>query len=155
MPEAPDFDVEAAHRHFSAECFNHAWDLMDKPLRTPAEDEEMTRLSLASTWHWTQRPDCTQTNLSIGYWQTSRIYAMLGRAGFARRYGQLSLEASRGEGVPPFYLGYAYEALARAESVAGDQGKRDEYLARARQAADTVPDPEAKAQLLADLDTIR
>jgi hypothetical protein len=155
MPKKPDFDVDAAHRHFSAECFNQAWELMDKPNRTAAEDEEMIRLSLASTWHWTQREDCAPTNMSVGYWQTSRIYAMLGQADNARRYSQLCLEASQGEDIPPFYLGYAYEALARVESVAGNHAKMEQYLREARRVADTIPKPDAKQILLDDLDTIK
>jgi hypothetical protein len=155
MSKQPEFDVEAAHRYFAAECFNRAWDLIDKPERTPEEDEQMIELSLASAWHWSQRPDCSPENRSVGYWQASRIYALLGRAGFARRYGQLSLAALEGAGELPFYLGYAYEALARAESVRGEPAKRDEYLALARQAAERVADADSRSALLADLETIR
>ena len=154
MTDKPEFDLDAANRYFSAECFNRAWDLMLKANRTPEEDQQMIRLSLASHWHWTQREDCTTTNASIGYWQTSRIYALLGQADNARRYGQLCLAASQGEGILPFYLGYAYEALARAESVAGNREKTAEYLREARRVAETMPNPEAKKQLLGDLDTI-
>jgi hypothetical protein len=150
----PEFDLDVAHKYFSAQCFNQAWELMDKAGRTPDEDEQMVRLSLASHWHWTQRPDCSATNASVGYWQTSRIYAMLGQADNARRYGRLSLEAGQGEGALPFCVGYAYEALARAESVAGNRGKMAEYLREARRAAEGLPDPDTKKRLLADLDTI-
>ena len=70
--------------------------------------------------HWTQRPDCTSTNLSIGYWQTARIYALLGQAENARRYAQMCFEVSQQPGVKPFFLAYAYEALAQAEAAAGE-----------------------------------
>ena len=155
MSNTPDFDLETAHRFFSAECFNRAWDLIEKPNRTREEDEEMVRLSLASTWHWTQRDDCAPTNLSVGYWQTSRIFSILGRANAARRYGQLSLDLCQGGDTPPFYSGYAYEALARAESVAGNIEKTEEYLNRAREMADAVDDPDSRKMLLDDLDTIK
>jgi len=154
MSKKPDFDVNAAHRYFSGQCFNKAWDLIDKADRTPQEDEEMIRLSQASIWHWTQREDCTPTHMSTGYWQASRIYAILGQVDNARRYGQLCLDASRGEDVPPFYLGYAYEALARAEAVAGNRAKTDQYLTEARQIAEQVPDADSKKWLLDDLGTI-
>lgn len=154
MHDKPTLDIAAAHRHFSVECFNRAWDLIDKPERTPAENEEMVRLTITSTWHWLQRPDCAPQNLSVGYWQTSRAYSLVGRAGQARRYGQLSLEAIREAGDLPFYLGYAYEALARAESVAGHAEKVAGYLGLAREAAVRVPDEEARAALLADLESI-
>ena len=126
MAKTPEFDLGAAHRYFAAECFNRAWDLIDKHDRTPEEDEDMIRLNQASLYHWSQREDCTNRNLSVGYWQASRICALLGQADNARRYGELCLRYSQDEEA--FYLGYAYEALARAESVAGQGEKAAKYL---------------------------
>ena len=154
MSPTPDFDLEKAHRHFSAECFNRAWDYIDKPSRTPQEGRTMLMLAMASFWHWSQRPDRAPSNLSVGYWQLARVYALLGQAEQAREYGQLCLAISQGEGIPPFYLGYAYEALARAESVAGFQDRKDEYLRLARRAGEAITDAEAKQMLLDDLATI-
>jgi hypothetical protein len=154
MSKEITFDVAAAHKYFSAACFNSAWDLLDKADRSPEEDEQMIRLSLASTWHWSQREDCDDTKLSVGYWQTSRVYATLEQADNARRYGQLCLDVSQGEDVGPFYLGYAYEALARAESVAGETAKMDAYLTKAREAAAAVDDADTRQWLLNDLNTI-
>ena len=153
MTEKPGFAVNAAHKHFSAQCFNMAWGLIDKPDRTAEEDEQMIRLSLASLWHWTQRDDCTERNMSIGYWQVSRIYALVGQADAARKYGLLSLECSTEE--EPFYMGYAYEALARAESVAGNRKKMEDHLGKARRLAEDVSDVESRKILLADLDGIK
>src|SRR5689334_594907 len=110
MAQEPNFDTRKAHRYFSAHCFNQAWDLIEKTDRTPTEDEQMIRLNQASIWHWTQRDDCKKSNMSIGYWQASRIHAILGRAEEARRYGQLCLEHTDQESA--FLLAYAYEALA-------------------------------------------
>jgi hypothetical protein len=115
----------------------------------------MLHLSLASLWHWTQREDCASTNLSVGYWQASRVYALLRQADNARRYGKLCLEASRGDDVLPYYRGAAYEALARAEMVAGDQNEMEKYLIQAHQIAASLSDPEEKKMLLNDLATIR
>lgn len=154
MTTEDDLDQKAAHKYFSANCFNKAWDLIDKSDRTPAEDEEMIRLSLASHYHWTQRDDYSPTSASIGHWQTSRIYAILGQAENARRYGQLCLEASRAEDMPPFYLGYAFEALARAEAVGGDQEKSEHFINGAKAAAEKIDKPEDKKQMLDDLGTI-
>ena len=120
MTKKPDFDIESAHKYFSVQCFNQAWDLIEKQERTPEEDEEMIRLSMAASWHWTRRSDCSEVNKSIGYWQISHIYAILGQADNARRYGQLCLVASHAEDIPPFYLEYSYETLSRAEKAAGN-----------------------------------
>lgn len=155
MADKPSFDLNAAHRYFSAHCFNQAWELIEKPNRTPSEDEQMIQIILASIWHWAQRPDCTPTNLSIGYWQTARIYALLGQAENARRCAQLCLEASQQPGVEPFYLAYAYEALARAEITAGEKGRAYGYLTEARRLAGEIKDESSRAALLADLETVR
>jgi hypothetical protein len=153
MPQQPTFDLAAAHRFFSVDCFHKAWDLIEKPDRTPEEDEAMIRLNQASIWHWTQREDCAGRNLSIGYWQASRIHALLGRVDEARRYGHLCLQYSRPE--PPFFLAYAYEALARAEKLAGNDALVDTYHAEAARLAELVTDPEDKQLLIADLNTIK
>jgi len=154
MTKKSDIDIDAAHRYFAADCFNKAWDLIDKSDRTPQEDEQMIRLSMTSIWHWTQRDDCTDKNMSIGYWQTARIFAILGAAELARKYGNLCLSHSEGEDTGPFFLGYAYEALARAEAVAGNDQEKDEYITLARQAADAVSDTDSKKALLDDLATV-
>ncbi len=153
MPKKPDFDIADAHRYFSAHCFNQTWGLIEKNDRTPEEDRQMLLLCQASLWHWTQRDDCTDQNLSVGHWQVARVYALLGQADNARTQGQLCLEFGAEE--PPFYRAYAYEALARAELVAGDKAKMAEYRAKARELTETVTDPEEKKFLLTDLDTLK
>ena len=145
--------TENAHNFFSAHCFNRAWDLMEKPDRTPEEDEQMVLLNQASLWHWTQREDCKNANMSIGYWQASRIQSILGRADEARRYGRLCLRYSQEE--TPFLLAYAYEALARAEKVAGNRAKAAKYHAEATRSAESVDDAEDRKVLLSDLETLK
>jgi len=154
MADEPDFDLTTAHEYFSKACFNQVWGLIDKTNRTPAEDQEMIELCLASLWHWSQRDDCTPTNLSIGYWQASRVYALLGQAENAMQYARLCLNISHQSDVLPFYLGYAYEAMARAAAAAKDDTKVADYLAKGRRVAAAVPDPEERDQLLEDLESI-
>jgi hypothetical protein len=154
MSDQPPFEPAAAHRYFSAHCFNSAWDLIDKSDRTPEEDIEMLHRAIAGLWHWTQRADCSATNRSIGLWQVSRVYAVLGQADNARRYAELCRSTSESAGVEPFYLGYAYEALARAEVLAGNAERVNEYLGMANRLAGKVADEESKTALLRDLETI-
>ena len=124
------------------------------PDRTTEQDEEMLRSAMASHWHWTQRADYGPVSASIANWQVSRVFALLDQPNNARRYGQRSLDALEGQENLPFYQGYGYEALARAEAVAGDEDKMNSYLERARQAAAGVSNDDSKQMLLADLDTI-
>ena len=149
---SPNFDLAAAHRHFSAACFNGVWELIDKPDRSPDEDRKMVSMCHASLYHWQQRPDCTSRSLSIGYWQLSRVYALLGQADNARQYAQLCLTHSRNE--EPFYLGYAYEALARTEAIAGNRAEAEKYLALARDLAAQVINAAERGMLEADLTSV-
>jgi hypothetical protein len=149
---APDFDVSSAHRYFSAHCFNRAWDLMEKSERTPAEDQEMVALNQASIYHWLQRPDCTDKNRSIGFWQASRIAAVLENAGEARRFGEMCRGYSND--LPPFYRAYAHEALARAAALIQDKVTATHHLTEAHTLAVEVEDAEARHRLLSDLATL-
>ncbi|MBN2256585.1 MAG: hypothetical protein JW704_02025 [Anaerolineaceae bacterium] len=155
MTQQPAFDQQAAHQFFSAACFNQAWDLMEKADRTPEEDEQMIRLSLASHYHWTQRSDYSLESESIAYWQTSRIYTLLAQAGLAYQYAEKSLAASRRDGERPFFMGYSYEALARAEAIGGNQSKMMAALSKARHWAEKISDSDDRKALLADLDTVK
>jgi hypothetical protein len=151
MSAEPNFDILEAHRYFSAECFNQAWTLVMQPNRTVEDTEEMIHLSITSLWHWTQRPDCTPTNLAVGFWLAARVYALAGLAENAHYYAKLSLEASEAEGVHPFYRSYAYEALARAAAVARDPSALLEYLQQARESLAALEDPQAREHILQEL----
>ncbi len=152
MADKADFDVVTVHKHFSADCFNKAWELIDKPQRTDEENEKMVLLSQASLFHWVQRDDCTNQHKSIGYWQASRVHSLIKQSEAARNYGELCLKYS--DGLEPFFLGYAYEALARAELMAGNPYKMTEYLNQAKAEAEKVTDAESKKMLMDDLNVI-
>lgn len=152
MSESPPFDLALVHRWFAADCFNRVWTLLDKPDRTPDDCERMISLAHASLAHWRGRADCTKQNLSIGYWQLSRVYAVLNQVENARRYGQLCLGVSSTE--LPFLLGYAHEALARAEQLAGNAAIAQQHLAEARRLAAHVADAEERRALENDLATL-
>jgi len=145
---------EAIHKRFSAECFNKVWEFIDKKERSPEEEEEMLRLAMTSHWHWTQRSDYAPDKASVGYWQISRVFALMGQADNARRFAKRSLDVLENVEVDPFFIGYAYEALARAEAVAGDGTATKRYLDVASGIAAKLSDEEMRAMLAADLESI-
>ena len=146
------FDPANGHRFFSADYFNRVWDFLGKAERSADEDQQMLSMCHASLAHWRDRDDCGPQQLSIGYWQLSRVYAVLGEGAPAKSYGQLCLEASADEG--PFYLGFAHEALARAEKVLGDAGASEQQLTKAREQLEKISDAEERNMLAADLDSV-
>lgn len=154
MADTPNFDVQRAHKFFSADCFNRAWALMDQDGgRSVEENMEMLHTAIASLWHWSQREDVAPDNLSIGYWQVSRVYCLIQQPHNARRYGLLSLQYAKG--LSPFLKGYAYETLARAEMIAGNRVMMKEYLEKANEMLAEIDDEENRLALEKDLGTIR
>jgi hypothetical protein len=88
-------------------------------------------------------------------WQISRVYTLLGQVENARRYAAQCLAESGSPDLPPFCLGYAYEALARAEMLAGNKSRMEHCLAEARKVSERMTDEEARTLLLNDLATIK
>ena len=153
MVDTPIFDIQQAHKYFSIECFNKTWDNMEKNgTRTNEENMEMLHTAIASLWHWRQRDDVTHKNLSVGYWQVSRVYCLIGQPNNARRYGRLSLEHAKD--LPAFFKGYAYETLARAEMLAKKRYIMLTHLEKAREALSQIEDMDEKRLLEKDLETI-
>lgn len=153
MKEAPDFDVAAAHKYFAADCFNKAWDLIENPVRTPDDNRLMVALNQASIFHWLNRSDCDNKRLTIGYWQASRIQSLLGNASEALLHAEVCLNYS--SGLEPFHVGYAYEALARAVALAGENERAAEYRLKAEAQAALVTNSESRALLVKDLAELR
>jgi hypothetical protein len=154
MADRPNFDIQQAHNYFSADCFNRTWDNMDKDGgRSNEENMEMLHTAIASLWHWSQREDVTHQNLSVGYWQVSRVYCLLGQPNNARRYGMLSLQYARK--LSPFFKGYAYETLARAEMIAKKRVIMLAHLEKAHEMLEQIENEEDKQTLGKDLETIK
>jgi len=149
----PQFDVAAAHEYFAADCFNKAWHLLEKPTRTPEDERLLVALNQASIYHWLNRPDCEPKNLSVGYWQASRIHAVLRNAAEARRYAEVCLSCSHD--LPPFFLGYAPEALARAALVRNDAATAADHLATATKHAALIGRQDDRELLIKDLDELK
>lgn len=143
-----------AHRHFSAGNFNAAWDLIDLPGRSPAQNDDLLLTAMASLWHWTRREDCGPRHRSIGWWQCSRAAVLAGHAALALHCGERCLSEAALDGGAPFYVGFGHEAVARAAAAAGDGPRRDEHLALARRQAALVEDAGERGMLEADLTTI-
>ncbi|MBI1249204.1 hypothetical protein GC197_15335 [bacterium] len=152
MPDVPEFDLQLAHHHFAAEAFNKAWELIDKTDRTSEEDLTMLCRAAASVWHWSHREDLTNQARSVGYWQLSRVFALLSEGTMAKRCGELSLKYAKG--TPPFYEAYAYEALARAAALCGEMSAAKRYLDSAERLAEKVEEAASREMLLADLQSI-
>ena len=141
------------HRRLAVDLFNHVWTLLEKQERTREETDELVHAAHASVYHWLQVG--TAKNAARGEWQLARVYATLGRAEPALHHARRCLElAEAADDLEDFDLPYAYEALARAEGVAGNRPEADRYEALAREAAERVADADDREHLLGDLATL-
>lgn len=152
--DKPTFDIDIAHQYFSVEYFNKTWEYIEKADGRSTEDNmAMLHMAIASLWHWTQREDVKPENLSVGYWQVSRVYNLIQQPNNARRYGLLALRYA--ENLEPFFKAYAYETLARAEMMSGNRVIMLVYLEKANSMAEQIEDREDRQLLLKDLETIK
>jgi DNA-binding transcriptional MerR regulator len=144
-----------AHRRLGVELFNHVWRLLEAEERTVEQEDEMIHAAHASRWHWSRTgvEDLNQ-RLAIGEWQCSRVYAVLGHGEPALFHARRCLKRVESGDVESWAVASAYEAMARAASVAGDSAAFEEWRQRARAAADAIEDAEEREVIEGDLATL-
>jgi hypothetical protein len=143
------------HRQVGVALFNHVWRLLETDERTAEQDDEMVHAAHASRWHWSRTgvSDLPQ-RLAVGEWQCSRVYAVLGRGEPALHHARRCLALVEAGGLEEWVAASAYEAMARASSVAGDRAAFEEWRARARAAADEITDEGDREVIEGDLATL-
>lgn len=148
-------DETLDHRAIGIDLFNRTWDLMGKQDRTVEEDDAMLHMAHASAHHWrAEGTGATAENLARSEWQVSRVYTVLGRGEPAGYHARRCLEICQANGIGDWDLAFAYEALARAASVAGDLPAARSWVEQARRAAGDIAEDEDRDAVLADLATI-
>jgi len=149
----PDIDRET-ERRLAAGLFNEVWRFLDMPKRLPEQDDEMLHAAHASRYHWGNVGE--PVTWARGEWLCSRVYAVLRRPSsaiwHAHRCLELLTEFGGGENWDE---ASAYEALARAYGLAGNKKEKNAWLARARQALKSVPDPNEREPIEEDLKSIK
>ena len=142
----------SSERELAIELFNKTWALLESPEPDP---DELVHCAHASAYHWMQGGG-TVANRARSEWQCSRVYAVLGRAEPALHHARRCLELceSAPDEIEEFDLPFAYEAMARASAVAGNEEESREWLARARMAGERISDEDDRVLLESDLSTI-
>ena len=138
-------------RELGIELFNKTWALMESPER---DEDELLHCAHASAYHWRQAG--TVANHARSEWQCSRVYSVLGRPEPALHHAQRCLELceSAPDEIEEFDLPFAYEAMARANAVAGDADAAREWLRVHGRRARRSRDEDDRVLLESDLATI-
>ncbi len=142
----------ATHRKFAVEAFNHTWDLIDKTDRSQEEIDRMINTAHASRYHWEIAGEAV--NIARGEWQVSRVYAILNRAEPSLYHAKRCLEVTLDNGLKDFDLAFAYESMARAYSVAGDEIETKKFITQAEKAGQMIKDQEDKDYFFSELSNI-
>lgn len=148
--------IDADHRALGVAFYNRSWALLEKPERTPEQDDELLHQAHASAYHWTAAPECEPKNRARAEWLCSRVYSVLGRGEPALHHAKRCLaiaEANAGN-MDEFDLPFAYEALARAHTVAGNADEARAFEEKGRRAAERISDAEDRELVLDDLGSL-
>ena len=140
------------HEKMAKSLFNRTWDLMDKKKRIPEEDVEMIHTVHASAYHWSKIGN--PLNFQRGEWQISRVYAVLGFPESCLYHAKRCLDLTEKHNIKDFDLSFAYEAMARAYSIALDADEKEKYIKLAKESSEQIEKKDDKAYLLSELDTI-
>ncbi|HVT78218.1 MAG TPA: hypothetical protein VHD87_14375 [Acidimicrobiales bacterium] len=145
-------DEREAHQYFAVQAFNAAWELIEKPDRTPDDDAAMLERAFASRWHWgfVGGPEQTAT----GDWQIAHCASLLGYGWMAQQYAQRAFDVCEREGWTDWQRASMLEGMARAAAVAGDAAAHRRYYALAEEAVAAIAEEEERSVIASQLATV-
>jgi hypothetical protein len=142
MAEEKTFTLTQAQLHFATDFHGKTWEMLEKKIRTPDEDERMLDYAHASLAHW--RSVGTEVRHQRGEWLLSRVYTVLGEASLALKHAHRCfelLEANQSE-MEDFDTAFACEAVARAHAIGGDKAGAMKYIEMAQKAGEAIKEKE-------------
>lgn len=148
-----DQDLKKMHRKFAVDLFNQTWDLMEKENRDQTDDDCMINGAHASRYHWGVAGEAV--NFARGEWQISRVYAVLKRTEPCLYHADRCLEITLENDLKDFDLAFAYEAMARACDLAGDEVETAKYLTLAKDAGAQIQKKGDRDYFFSELRTIQ
>lgn len=156
MPEVSETErltLADAHRHFACAFNSEVWALLSKTDRSDEDEASIVSSAHASLRHWAEIG--TAANRQRGEWLVSHVYAMLGRPNGALHHGLrcLKLTQDHMDEMKDFDIAYAFEAMARAHALAGDEKAAGEFDAKARTAGKRIKDEKNRTVFFEDLAT--
>ena len=136
----PPFDLAKAHRWFAVEFNNQAWDLVEKPTRTPEEVQRMIDLAHAALVHWQEAGTALNRQRAENLLATAYAVAADASAAVSHAERCLSLSVQNAKEESPFDRATALGCAARAHGLAGDAGQQERLRTLAQAAAALLDD---------------
>ena len=145
---------EVDHRQLGVDLYNHTWTLLEKEDRTRDDDDELLNTTHASAYHWSRAAGTGPQNAARSQWQISRVNAVLGRGDAALYHAERCLELCTENGIGDWDLAAAYEAVARAHKVAGNEAEYRRNLELGREALTQIANEEDREHIAEDLEAL-
>jgi hypothetical protein len=150
----PRTEIDVDHRQLGIDLYNRTWKLLEKRNRTRADDDEMLNTTHASAYHWSRAAGTGPENAARSQWQISRVNAVLGRGDAAVYHAERCLEHCTQDGIGDWDLAAAYEAVARAQKLAGNDAEFHRNLELGREALAQIANEEDREHIAEDLDAL-
>ena len=151
MAEAKS-DVD--HRQLGIDLYNYTWTLLENDNRTRDDDDALLNATHASAYHWSLAPEAGPQNAARSQWQISRVNAVLGRGEAALYHAERCFELCAENAIGDWDLASAYEALARAHRLAGNDAEYRRNLELGREALAQIANEEDREHIEEDLDAL-
>ena len=150
MSENETFTEAEAQLYFAKQFNGKTWELLDKQERSPEENELLVDYAHASLAHW--RVAGKGVHLQRGAWMLARVYTVLGNAPMASKYAERCLELTEQykNQLSDFDFAFAYECMARAQALAGNQPEAQKYIEMADKAGEVIKDEEDRQIFIDD-----
>jgi hypothetical protein len=144
--------VSSQDGQLGVDLYNDTWRLLE----SREDDDELLHQAHASAYHWLKAPECEPRNRARSEWLCSRVYAILGRAEPAMHHAKrcLQLCEQHPDNVEDWDLAFAFEAIARAYRIVGNEDEARRYEQLGREQAEVIADPEDRESLLRDLSSL-
>jgi len=139
-PLPPEID-QATRRALAVGLYNHCWELLEIPDRTPEQDAELIHAAHASRYHWGEIQDTP-----------ARLWRGEPALWHARR--AVTLVEAGGDAVEDWDRPAVYEGMARASFGAGDPAGGSAWKARAAELAAALTDADDREVIERDLATL-
>lgn len=143
---------KATHKQLAIDLFNQTWDLIEKQDKDQDEIDRMVHAAHASRYHWEVAGG--PVNIARGEWLISRVYALLNRLEPCLYHADRCLHVTLKADLKDFDLAFAYEAMARACDLAGDEVESAKHITLAEEAGAAISDPKDREYFFSELETI-
>ena len=145
-------DDTATMKTLAAAAHGEAWQLLDKPERTPAEDEAMIGAAHKSLHLWERVG--TFVEAQRGNWLVARAYLAAGLAEPALEFARRTMEitSKHRDELKDFDLAFAKEIAARAWAMAGNKTRAAAHHADARKLGEAIADAEDRKEFFRQFD---